>query len=87
MLYLNHFGDYESILFTDIHELHKYIMKNIKRSLRKYFKNDIERIFNNDRLDMSLWSQLLLFYLNKSSGKHFYKFKNCCEWILLIYDK
>lgn len=87
MIYLNAFGCVETILFVDIEELHKYIMKKLNKRVRKYFKNDIERIFNNDKLDMSLWGKLLLFYLNQSDKNHIYKFKDTYDWVLEKYER
>lgn len=87
MIYLNVFGCVDSIMFTDIEELHNYIMKKLSKKIRKYFQNDIDRIFKNDRLDMENWGKLLLFYLNQSDKNHIYKFKNDYNWVLEKYER
>lgn len=87
MIYLNVFGCVDSIMFTDIEELHNYIMKKLNKKIRKYFQNDIDRIFKNDRLDMKNWSELLIFYLNQSDKNHIYKFKDTYDWVLEKYER
>lgn len=87
MIYLNVFGCVDSIMFTDIEELHDYIMKKLNKKIRKYFQNDIERIFKGNRLDMENWGKLLLFYLNQSDKNHIYKFKNDYNWVIEKYER
>lgn len=86
MINLNFFGNSEHILFYDIEELHQFILNRLDKKLSSSFKKDIKNLFNNDKLNMQLWSQLLLFYLNQDKT-HYYKFKNCCDWVLIITDR
>ena len=85
MIKLNSFGTPETLLFNDIYELNKYILNNLNNHLKLLFKKDINNLFNV--LDMELWSQLLLWYLNTNDNKHLYKFKNSNLWLLEIIEK